>query len=199
MRLTIILLSLFLSACIGSPPRPADITRHDLGDMPGNGVLLALPVAAVEVRATAWLDTPAQFYRLAYADATRRNVYAGSRWVAPPGELLERWLQARITFGQAGPGCRLRLALDELEQRFDAPQSSQVVLEMRASLLPPRGDAVVAQTSFRVRQAAPTPDARGGVNGTRAAAAALAGELAQWLGELAHERPQVVTICREKP
>ncbi|MDP1652515.1 MAG: ABC-type transport auxiliary lipoprotein family protein [Rhodocyclaceae bacterium] len=201
MRLTIILLSLFLSACVGNPPRSADIARHDLGDMPGNAPAFGIPIAVVEVRAAAWLDSPAQFYRLAYADVTRRAAYAGSRWVAPPGELLERWLQRRSAFGQAapgGPGCRLRLALDELEQRFAAPQSSEAVLEVRATLLPLHGEAVLAKRAFRIVKAAPTPDARGGVAATRAAADALSGELAQWLAELARERPQAVSICKEK-
>jgi cholesterol transport system auxiliary component len=121
--------------------------------------------------------------------------------VAPPGELLERWLQRRILSGQAdraGPGCRLTLWLDELEQRFDAPRSSQVILDLRASLQPLRGDAILAQQEFHMIKAAPTPDARGGVQATRVGADALARELAKWLGDLARDRPQAITICKEK-
>jgi cholesterol transport system auxiliary component len=201
MRLTIILLSLFLSACVGNPPRPDEIAYHDFGDMPGNAPAFDIPIAAVEVRAAAWLDASAQLYRLAYADNTRRHAYAGSRWVAPPGGLLERLLQRRIAFAQPdqrGPGCRLVLALDELEQRFTAPQSSEAVLEARATLLPLHGEAALAKRAFRIVKAAPTPDARGGVAATRAAADALAGDLARWLGDLARERPQAITLCKEK-
>ena len=54
----------------------------------------------------------------------------------------------------------------------------------------------MAKHNFHVVKAAPTPDARGGVKATRAAADALAGELAQWLTELAREQPQAITICK---
>lgn len=201
MRIRLLLLSLLLAGCVGTPPRPVDIARHDLGDHDARWPQTGVNVARVEVRVAAWLDSQAQLYRLSYADALRRHAYAENRWVAPPGELLERWLQRRILAGQpegAGAGCRLVLWLDELEQRFAAPQSSQVVLEARASLLPPRGEGFVAQHGFRVSKAAPTPDAQGGVRATRAAAAALADELAQWLDELARERPSVVAVCKEK-
>jgi cholesterol transport system auxiliary component len=201
MRSIIVLLSAFLlTACVGSPPRSADIARHDLGDPEGRWPNVGIAITRVDVRAAAWLDSPAQLYRLSYADALRRHSFAENRWMAPPGELLERLLQRRILSGQpdgVGQGCRLVLWLDELEQRFDAPQSSQVVLEVRASLLPPRGDATVAKHNFHVVKTAPTADARGGVKATRAAADALAGDLAQWLGELARERPQAITMCKE--
>lgn len=203
MRGTLAILSaLLLTACVGSPVRPIDIARHDFGDPPGQQVFSAISVVRIDVRAAAGLDSPAQLYRLAYADALRRHGYAESRWVAPPGELLEGFLQRRMLAGQpapgAGAGCRLVLWLDELEQRFAAPQSSQVMLDVRASLVPPRGDVFVARHAFRVIRAAPTPDARGGVQATRAAAAALADELAQWLDELARERPSAVAVCMEK-
>ena len=200
MRFVIMLLSvLLLAACVGNPPQQKEIARHDLGDLDGRWPFSGISVARVDVRVAAWLDSPAQLYRLSYADALRRHSYAENRWVAPPGELLERWLQRRILSGQpegAAPGCRLVLWLDELEQRFDSPQTSQMLLELRASLQPQRGDAIVAKHNFHVVKAAPTPDARGGVKATRAAADALAGELAQWLTELAREQPQAITICK---
>lgn len=201
MRFIFMLCSVFLlAACVGNPPQPRDIARHDLGDPDGRWPATGVVVSRVDVRVAAWLDSPAQWYRLSYADALRRHSYAENRWVAPPGELIERWLQRRILSGQpegAGPGCHLVLWLDELEQRFDSPRTSQVLLELRASLRSRRGDAIVAKHDFRVVRAAPTADARGGVKATRAAADALAGELARWLGELARERPQAVTLCKE--
>ncbi len=153
------------------------------------------------MRSSSWLDAPAQLYRLAYSEPLRRHAYAESRWAAPPAELLERFLQRRIVYGQpdfTGPGCRLRLNLDEIEQRFDTPQASHVVLEMRASLLPRAGEAILAKRVFRIEKPAPTQDAAGGVAATRAAAQALADALAQWLGALARERPQAVSLCKEK-
>ena len=202
--LSVFLCALLLAGCVGSPPRPVDIARHDLGDpgepggrWPAGGVALS----RLEVRVPAWLDTAAQAYRLDYADPLTRRNYAENRWVAPPGELLERWLQRRIPTGHdasAGPGCRLVVWLDELEQRFDSPRSSEVVLAARASLQPLRGDAVLAQQVFRIVTPAPRPDARGGVMATRAAADALAGELIGWLVGLSREQPRGIAQCMEK-
>jgi cholesterol transport system auxiliary component len=197
---TIIFLSIFLLAgCVGNPPRQSEIAHYDLGNVAGAWSAPGFPIATVEVRASPWLDSSAQMYRLTYADSQRRHAYTTSRWAAQPAELLERFLQRRIVFGQpdfTGPGCRLSLKLDELEQRFDAPQSSKLVLEAHAILLPLHGEAILSKRAFLIQQPAPSPDAQGGVVATRAAAEALAGEMAQWLGNVARERPQVVAICK---
>lgn len=202
MRTILAIAVLFLlSGCIGNPPRQTEIARHDLGDLPGAwNAAGGIPIAGVGVRAASWLDTPEQAYRLAYADTLRRRAYTESRWIAPPAELFERFLTRRIVFGQTefkGPGCRLGFMLDELEQRFDSPQTSEVVLEVQVSLLPPRGKGPVAKRSFVIRQPAPTPDAQGGVRATRAAAQALVDALARWLDAVAREQPQVISACKE--
>lgn len=200
MRFLILLSAFLLTACVGSPPRQTEIARHDLGDTDGRWPATGVAISRVDVRVAAWLDSQAQLYRLNYADPLRRQSYAENRWVAPPGELLERWLQRRILSGQGAgiaSGCRLVLWLDELEQRFDAPLSSQVVLEVRASLQALRGDAILAQQEFHMIKATPTPDARGGVQATRTAAAALAGDLNHWLGELSRTRPEIANLCKE--
>lgn len=191
---------LLLAGCIGNPPRAVDLAQHDLGEVADERLSTAVPLAGLRVRAASWLDSSAQHYRLSYADATRRHAYAASRWIAPPAELLERYLERRLVFAQPGtvPGCRLILQLDELEQRFTAPQASQVVLEVRASLLPRYGEELVARRAFAIRQDAFSPDAQGGVRATRAAADALAQDLVRWLAELAYERPQAVVHCKEK-
>jgi cholesterol transport system auxiliary component len=202
MRFLILLSAFLLTACVGNPPRQTEIARHDLGDPEGRWPATGVAISRVDVRVAAWLDSPAQLYRLNYADPLRRQSYAENRWVAPPGELLERWLQRRILSGQrAGiaSGCRLVLWLDELEQRFDAPRSSQVVLDVRASLQALRGDAILAQQEGHMVKAAPTPDARGGVQATRAASEAMAGALANWLVKLASEQSPAIAICKEKP
>jgi cholesterol transport system auxiliary component len=200
MRKIILVLSVFLLAgCVGNPPRQAEIASYDLGSHSLAWTSPGFHLVAVNVKASSWLESPAQLYRLAYADDLRRRTYTESRWVAAPAELLERALQQRIIFGQpdfSGPGCRLRLALDELEQRFDTSQSSKVILEVRASLLPPQGDTPLAKRAFKIEKPAPTADARGSVVATRAAAQALADDLAAWLGDVARERPQVTLACK---
>jgi cholesterol transport system auxiliary component len=201
MRKTFLIpIAFLLAGCVGNPPRQAEVARHDLGALDGAWPSPGFPVAGVAVRAASWLDTPEQAYRLAYADDLRRRAYADSRWAAPPAELFESFLRRRIVFGQpdaGGAGCRLALALDELEQRFDSPQASEIVVEVRATLLPPRGKTPLSRHAVSIRKPAPTPDARGGVQAARAAAQALADELARWLATLARERPQAIATCRE--
>jgi cholesterol transport system auxiliary component len=197
---TIILVTLLLAACVGNPPRSVDIARHDLGDPGARWPVTGVAISRVDVRVAAWLDSPAQLYRLSYADPLTRHSYVENRWAAPPGDLLERWLQRSILSGEnlgAGPGCRLVLWLDELEQRFDSPRSSQVVFEARASLQPLRGDTILAQRAFHVVKPATSPDAHGGVQATRAGADALVQDLSRWLADLARERPQAIALCQK--
>jgi len=197
--LSLLPLFLLLAACAGGASRPVDLALRDLGEPAAILPAGAIALARIEVRTAAWLAGPAQHYRLSYADPLRRHSYAESRWAAPPGELLERWLQRSLPAGQAtGDACRLVLELDELEQRFDGPRSSQVVLEARVSLQPLRGDTVHAQQAFHIVKPAGSPDARGGVQATRAGADALAQELVRWLAELARDRPQTIVMCKEK-
>ncbi|MBA3032199.1 MAG: PqiC family protein [Gammaproteobacteria bacterium] len=198
-KVFLVFCTFLLAGCIGTPPRQSDIAFYDLGNLAGAWAAPGFPIAAVEVQASSWLSTPAQLYRLTYADNLRRRAYATSRWAAPPAELLERFLQRRIVFGQpdfSGRGCRLQLKLDEIEQRFATPQSSKIVLEVRASLLPRYGETLLAKRAFLIEKDAPAADAQGGVAATREAAQALAEEMAQWLGSLARERPQAVAVCK---
>lgn len=206
MRIFLVLVAcLMLSGCVGTPQRSVEIARHDLGDSAEHGgrwPLTGVNVSQVQVRVAAWLDSTAQLYRLSYADPLRRHSYAENRWVAPPGELLERLLQRRILAERpegAAQGCGLVLWFDELEQRFDAPRTSQLVLVVRASLQPGHGETVLAAHEFQIVQPAPSPDARGGVLATRMAADALVQQLAGWLSDIARERPQAITPCKEKP
>lgn len=195
-KLIAILSACLLTACVGNPPRTSEIAIHDLGPLPEGTLAAGLPLGAIDVRAASWLDTPAQLYRLTYAESARRHAYTASRWTAAPAELLERTLQRRIAFDPPGR-CRLNIALDELEQRFATAQNSEVVLEARAAILPGRGAAPLAQRAFHIARPASTPDARGGVAATRAATDALAVDLTQWLGDLARQQPALAQLCKE--
>lgn len=197
--LLVVLCALLLAGCGGNPTRQTDTAAYDFGRLAGTWAAPGFPVAAVTVRATSWLDSPAQWYRLGYADDLRRQRYANSRWAAAPAALLERVLQRRIVYGQpdfTGPGCRLALTLDELEQRFDTAQSSQTVLEVRARLLPLHGETLLSKRAFLIRKTAPSADARGGVAATRDAVQMLTDEMAAWLAEVARQRPQTVALCQ---
>lgn len=194
----LILGALLLTAC-GGNLRTAEIVQYDFGNLSGKNTPATVPIAAVDVQAASWLSGGAMHYRLAYAEPLRRQLYAESRWVAPPAELLETYLKRRVIFGQPdsrGAGCRIHLALDELEQRFDAPASSQAVLDVRAVLLPSRGAETLSRRSIHIEKAAAAPLAREGVAAAREAVEALAGALDAWLGEVARDQPSVVERCR---
>ena len=187
-----------LAAC-GGNVATVEPARYDLGSLIGRWSGSRIPIAAVDVQAASWLSESAMHFRLAYAEPLRRQTYVESRWAAPPAELLETFLKRRIVFGQpdfSGAGCRLQLVVDEFEQRFDDPQQSHAVLEVRALLTPMHGGEMLSKRAFLIRKPAPAADARGGVAAARDAAQALADDLGNWLGELSRERPAIVDRCR---
>ncbi|GAB1392866.1 ABC-type transport auxiliary lipoprotein family protein [Rhodocyclaceae bacterium] len=190
--LTIFLSVLLLAGCVGNPPRQNDIALYDLGQVPAAVTPLQLPIAALNVAPSPWIDSPAQLYRLNFADDLRRRAYVESRWVAPPAELLKRHLQGQLV---GVSGCRLELALDELEQQFESAQKSHVKLELRAALLARHGEDALARKTFRLQGDAPSADARGSVQGTRAALQGVTVELIDWLNGLAKARPE---LCQRK-
>ena len=197
-RVAAMLAAMLLAAC-GGQAGTAELARYDFGNPGAGGSGSRIPIAAVEVQASSWLAGPAMHFRLAFAEPLRRRSYAESRWAAPPAELLEAFLKRRIVIAQpdfSGSGCRLQLVLDELEQRFDEPQGSKVVLEMHALLVPLRGGGMVSKRAFLVHRPAATPDARGGAAAARDAAQGVAEDLGRWLDEIAREKPAIVERCR---
>ena len=190
-------ISLLLPGCIGGTG--LNVARYDFASAParpdsGQPVI----VHQIEVQAPPWLDTPAMQYRLAYADKGRREIYAGSRWVAPPARLLEQLLKQRLLSGSAGmpeAGCRLRVDLDEFVQVFDTPGSSRALLEVRAALLAPRAEIPLARRGFSQAPAAGA-DARAGAVAFDDAARQLAGEIASWLKHAASDAPAIFERCR---
>ncbi|MBI5898197.1 MAG: membrane integrity-associated transporter subunit PqiC [Rhodocyclales bacterium] len=197
-RMGLLAAAAVLSACAATP-RAVEPQRYDFGVIAAGANSWRLPLAEIEVRAASWLDTEAMHYRLAYAEPLRRQTYVESRWAAPPAELLENMLRrhhARAVEEAAGTGCRLQLVLDELEQRFDSPQVSQVRIELHAVLLPAHGSDMLARRAFRLERPASSADARGGAGAAREVALAAAGDIAAWTNDLARDRPAVVERCR---
>jgi cholesterol transport system auxiliary component len=135
------------------------------------------------------MDNSGIYYRLAYQDETRPQVYAQSRWVMPPAALLGQRLRASIArASKAGvfapaDGARadytLRLELEEFSQVFDAADKSRAVVRLRAILIRNRG--LVAQQSFGIERAAATPNAEGGVRALIAASDEAGNGLIGWL------------------
>lgn len=142
---------------------------------------------ALEVRAPAWLDSPQIRYRLAYAEAKRLRVYSRARWVGPPAQLLRQRLEQRLGLlppGQGGAACLLRIDLDEFSQVFATPEQSHGVVCARLTWLD-RKRQTLAEGAPVIEQAAPSPDARGGVAALAAAVDRLGGEIARRQEELA--------------
>lgn len=193
-----IVVGLLMAAC-GGVTRTAEPVQYDLGDLSGKWSGSRVPIAAVDVQAASWLAGQEMHFRLAYSEPLRRQNYVESRWAAPPSELLERFLRRRIVFGQSGQsgtGCRLQLILDELEQRFDDPQSSKIVFEVRAQLSPLRSAEILSRQTFLIQRPALEAAARGGVAATRDAAQGLAIELGNWLDSLVADKSALVERCR---
>lgn len=196
-RTCLLLPAAVLAACAGAPGK--EPARFDLGAVAGDWRSPGFILRTVEVQGPSWLGTSAMQYRLAYAEGTRRQSYGESRWVAPPTELLEQALRARIAATEStrtDAGCRLRVDLDEFIQRFDAPADSRLVVEARATLLAARGDGLLGRRAFAVAQPAITADARGGAAAAAVAVQAVTRDLNGWLAGLARETPAIIERCR---
>ncbi len=193
MRILLSLLAaLALAGCVPNNVRQTEAAVFDIGTAAGGWAAPALQ--RIDVAAPSWLGTAAMQYRLAYSEGTRRRAYADSRWAAPPAELLERALRRRAVAAAGEPmlACRLRIELDEFVQVFDAPQTSRVVIAVRARLVS-RFEQPLLGRSFGVERPAGS-DARGGVAATAVAVEELGNQLAAWV---AAEKSVLATRCLE--
>lgn len=178
-----VLICLGLAACGGGAAYrngPGPAAQFDLGAVSPAASPDARPWR-FSVLASGQFEDRAMRYRLLYADGARVMEYGQSRWVAVPGELLQRRLEARLFWPPSGPvsQCSTSLELRRFEQVFDAPTSSSGVLVMRA-VLRKRGGGMVDERVLSREVAAPTPDAEGGVQALAQAVDALAGQLLDW-------------------
>ncbi len=181
-----------LTACVGAPPAPMP-TTYDFGlSAPAIAVDQPLPgtLAIATITAPAWLASDGIIYRLAYDNAARPQVYAQSRWVAPPSELLGQRLQQRLANVAAGgltdgassvtADYLLRVELEEFSQVFDARNRSRAVVRARASLIDQQQGTLVAQQEFNAEHPAP-PDAAGAAHSLRGASDAVLSKIVGWL------------------
>lgn len=171
-------------ASFGVVPEPFSI--YDIGPQGDAPIPVAVPLADIDAVAPSWLSSSAMQYRLVPEHPLERRAYTNSRWAGMPSEMVRivvgRVIQAKPASN--GSGCRLRVSVDEFIQRFDSVTTSAAVIELRASLLAPRTDAVLAQQAFAVEVPAPSADAAGGVVAMRAGVNQLAVDTARWLESL---------------
>ena len=198
MRPLIALLAAALVGCSASTGAP--MARYDFGPAPAGEIArrlspsLGVPPVAVASR----LETPAMIYRLAYGDPLRAEVYAQSRWAAPPAVLLTTRLRERLARAHAGgisvpgdgalPDFILRVELDEFAQVFDTPEKSHGVLRARATLIDQKKRTVAGQKSFEFERAALTPDGAGGALALSQAADGFVDALDEWLLGVMHAK-----------
>lgn len=180
-----VLLATALVGCGTLGKRDGPPAMYDLGLAPATERAGSLPVR-VDIRAPSWLAGAGMQYRLDYEQPAQRQIYAESRWVSPPAEMLERSLTQALSPGDStglSDACRLRIELDEFVQIFDAPDRSRAFLSVRTDLLAARGERVLARKRLTVSEPAPSADAAGGVLAFRTASARLASELSTWLAQ----------------
>lgn len=201
------LVALWLGACAVPRPPAGPTAFFDLGAQPdapraGADAATGLDLRSVEVFSPSWLDRSSLQYRLAYLSASRRQHYAESRWVAPPGELVELAVRRAVLPHEGADstgGCRLRLDLDEFVQSFASPERSSGLIEVRAALLAPRTDLPLARKRFVVETPAPSADASGAVEALARGVREFNAQLRAWIAGLAPGpggRPELTKICR---
>ena len=192
-RLLLVLGVCAFSGCSLWPSRAPPKTDFDFGpeaNVPSDPppALSQVPVVVYDIRAPAWMDGTAMYYRLAYQNAAVPLPYAKSEWVMSPAALLTERLRSSIgvdgdgeahhTRGAVPAPYALHAELLEFEQIFDAPDRSRGVLRLRATL---EGQGVWVQRTFAIDRPAPTADAAGGVTALTGCSDELARQLAQWV------------------
>jgi len=194
-RTVILSAAAILGACSLPQAARTPLTTWDFGLLqagaqPGaarlKGSLLVL-----NVDAPAWLDTPAMYYRLAYAEAAEPRAYATSRWIASPPALITERLRAAAAASGAivlapGDGIRaertLRVELEEFTQVFDSASASRGVLHLRATLL--GGGKLLGQQSFEIAVPAASADARGAAGALALASSQTVTRIIAWMASL---------------
>lgn len=176
---------LSLSGCTGLAKPAAPIATYDFGLVPATSSI-ALPVRFAGVAAAPGLSSTDMRYRIAYQDGSQIRVYANSRWIAPPAELLSQQLRQSFAFDNAST-CRLSLELTRFDQIFDSATASHVSIQLNAVV---RDGAHGAQQQFSIDVPAPSPNAQGGVSALIAGSDQLLAPLAQWTQQLDCKPPQ---------
>lgn len=195
--LVAVFLSLLLAACVSGPSVQPEVAHYDLPESTAATTAttsaMPTPLRSLDVVPAPWLAGNSMAYRLAYADAGRREHFSASRWAAQPGELVEVRLKRSLLAtdppatngsgngnGNGATACRLRLELDDLIQVFDAPERSHMRLDARATLYGAHL-AVLGRRNFSLQQQAGA-DARSGATATAALVDGLTRQLQSWIG-----------------
>lgn len=123
-KLALTVMILLLAGCNVLPPPAPPPQLHDFGTAQGHGPGPALPLAVEAVEAPSWLSGSAILYRNLQDSPTRLRRYAQNQWAAPPAELLQAGLEARLaarnsSAAHVDPRYALRVVLLRFEQVLD--------------------------------------------------------------------------------
>ena len=199
-RYIFLYLVILASGC-ALPDKPTQPVYYDLGATlagaaaaPGvnraDARLPAIVLPAVE--APGALERPAILYRLLYAEPHALRAYTLAQWQSAPTQLVHQRLktrlaQSRVVLAGTEPSANLapvlQIELAGFSQQFDAPGSSQGVVQLRATLhwVGPQGDKRVAQQDFAAQRPATSSDAAGGVRALANATDAVVAQVDQWV------------------
>lgn len=175
----ILLMLIGLAACAGRDGKRLPL-NHDLGPTSGQ----------IETRIKLTLDAPVWLwddkirYRLLYRDASAIRYYHLDRWDAPLPALLER----RLSRIESTRPLALRVALEQFEQRFKAPDDAQVLIELTVSAHCGADDKPLGNQRFS-RSLATSADAAGAINGFSALTDQLRSAIQDWLLSLPEVKP----------
>lgn len=195
-----VIVFLLLAGCTLAPTRNSPVAVYDFGlprsANPGNPAPFDASIFIADITAPVWLDNQAMHYRLVYHDPARSFAYANSRWAASPAKLLTGRIKDNLVSRRgiitSHDGLKadyaLSMELEEFTQVFDQPDTSRVIIRLRASLIKRNKRLLLAQQSFSNEQVTPSADAAGGVAALISASDRVSDELSTWLSDQLTER-----------
>ncbi|MGR9045659.1 MAG: ABC-type transport auxiliary lipoprotein family protein [Gammaproteobacteria bacterium] len=172
----VLILLLLLSGCSFSGKR-ASVTLHDLGPAVVAHQAEASYSSVITVSAPEWLNRNRLYYRQLFSSPTALKTYSKDRWIASPGELLER------RFGLIRPvqGLRLKIELVDFEQQFEAPGRARSLFSFKVEVFRRGGRKPLGKRFFSFQQQNETADAAGAIKAFAELSDQAAGELEDWL------------------
>lgn len=177
-----------LVACASAPSTPTALYDFGLAPAASSGAPLPTALRVTDVAGPGWMDGNGIYYRLAYAQGQRTDLYANSRWVESPVNLFDARLRnaaaarGRVVAYATPDGPTLRVELVEFSQVFDRPDASRGVVRLRATVFQSRG--VIDQRVVQADAPAPSADAAGGVAALTQASDRAIGEVLDWVAGL---------------
>ena len=194
-HLFILIIAVVLAGCLGGgKPKPSPaIYDFGLGSASDKSSLPESRLPLDEISANQSLDSNRMRYRLAYQNPAQVFIYAESRWIAPPAELLSRKLRAMS--GAAAPtqqNCILQLKLEAFDHVFESKAVSHGVVQISVALLASKTHQTISRKQVEQSVAASSQDAQGGVAALNAASTQALTEAVEWGNEAA----DASTLCK---